>query len=109
MIAYCGLNCGECPAYKATVADDDNLRAECARIWAEQYKHEIKPEQINCTGCKSEGKKFFFCRICGITKCAVERGLDNCALCTDAPCEKLSDMMAMDPNVKKSFDALRPS
>ena len=107
MVGYCGLDCAECPAFKATQADDDRLRAECARLWSIQYKHDIKPDQINCYGCKGTGKKFFFCSICGIAKCAVKRGLDNCSLCPDAPCEKLNDMMAMDPNVKKSFDALK--
>jgi hypothetical protein len=106
MIAYCGLNCAECPAFKATQANDDKLRAECARTWSIQYKHDIKPDQINCTGCKSTGQKFFFCRICGVAKCAVERGLNNCTKCPDAPCEKLQDMMAIDPNVKKSFEGI---
>ena len=106
MIGYCGLNCTKCPAFKATQANDDTLREECARTWSVQFKHDIKPDQINCNGCKATGKKFFFCRICGVAKCASERGLDNCSPCPDRPCEKLTDLMAADPNVKKALDSL---
>jgi hypothetical protein len=107
MIAYCGIHCPECPAYIATQKDDDGLRADCAKLWTVQFKHEIGPAQINCTGCKSEAKRFFFCRICGIRKCAVEKGVETCAACADFACEKLEDLMKMDPNVKKSLEELR--
>jgi hypothetical protein len=33
MVAYCGLLCNECLAYKATVADDMALREETAAQW----------------------------------------------------------------------------
>jgi hypothetical protein len=107
MIAYCGLDCTECPAYIATKANDDKLREEAAKIWTEQYKHEIRADQINCTGCKSEGKRFFFCRICGIKKCAEEKGVENCAHCPDFGCEKIEGLMQMDPNVKKALEGQR--
>lgn len=107
MIAYCGLDCTTCPVYRATLANDDKMREEAARLWTELFKHELKPEQMNCTGCKSDGKRFFFCRICGVMKCAIERGLDNCAVCPDFSCEKIEGLMQMDPNVKKALEEIR--
>lgn len=107
MIAYCGIDCFECPAYVATKANDDKLREEAAKLWTVQFKHEIRPDQINCTGCKSEGKRFFFCRICGIKKCAEEKGHDTCAGCSDFACEKIEGLMQMDPNVKKALEEQR--
>jgi len=107
MIAYCGLNCTECPAYIATIVNDEKLREKTAKLWTELYKHEIRPEQINCTGCKSEGKHFFFCRICGIKKCAEEKGHDTCAYCPDFGCEKIEALTQMDPNVKKALEGQR--
>lgn len=107
MIAYCGIDCCECPAYQATQANDDKMREDAAKLWTELFKHDIRPEQINCTGCKSEGKRFFFCRICGIKKCAEERGLEDCSPCPDYGCEKIEGLMQMDPNVKKALEERR--
>jgi hypothetical protein len=107
MIAYCGLNCSECPAYIATQANDDNLRADCARKWTAEHKVDVKPESINCDGCKSEGMKFFVCQTCGIRKCASEKGIDNCSACDGYACRKLQKMWLIDPNIKTAVEALR--
>ncbi len=107
MIAYCGLECSKCPAYLATQADDDKLRADCARLWSEWAKITINPEQINCDGCKAEGRLFFFCNACSIKKCAVNRGIELCGTCTDYVCEKLEKLAALDPNIRKMIESHR--
>lgn len=107
MIAYCGFSCLECPAYIATQADDDKLRADCAQKWAEEFQYNLRPDQVNCDGCKAEGRKFFVCKMCSVRKCAMERSLDNCARCEDLNCEKLAQLMSMFPNVRESMQALR--
>ena len=58
MIAFCGTVCTECPAFLATKQDDDNERGKIAESWSKQYNADIKPEDINCEGCLSEGRKF---------------------------------------------------
>ncbi|MGA2368928.1 MAG: DUF3795 domain-containing protein [Dehalococcoidia bacterium] len=105
MLAYCGLQCLKCPAYLATQADDNKLRSDCAQRWSEWAKITIRPEQINCDGCKAGGRLFFFCNSCGVRKCAVEKGIDTCALCPDYVCKKLQDLMQLDPNIRKSIEA----
>ena len=34
-IAYCGLNCENCNAYKATKNNDHELRAKTAELWSQ--------------------------------------------------------------------------
>ena len=107
MIAYCGLDCSKCLAFNATQANDDKLREDCARRWTRMFKHEILPAQINCDGCKVEGRHFFHCEVCGIRACASGRGLDNCGHCADFGCEKIEGLMQMDPNIRKALEAQR--
>jgi hypothetical protein len=59
MIAYCGLNCSKCDAYIASQENDEMKREETAKKWSHMYRAEIKADQINCYGCKSNGAKFF--------------------------------------------------
>ena len=42
MIAYCGLNCTECPAYIATKANDDKLREEAANTPGPDKLHRLQ-------------------------------------------------------------------
>lgn len=81
-IAYCGLDCKACEARKATVEDDDALRAEVARKWSEMNGVEITPEMINCDGCRVGGRKTPFCEsLCPIRQCALGKGFETCGEC----------------------------
>ena len=108
MIAYCGLDCFKCECFLATQNNDDKKREEVAAKWSVQYHTEIKPEQINCNGCKSDGELFFFCdSMCGIRKCNIKRNNSNCAECKDYNCEKLEQFIEMAPPVGDALKALR--
>lgn len=108
MIAFCGLDCAVCEAYLATQADDDALRAKTAGEWSARYNADIKPEQINCDGCRAEGRKFFYCAtICELRKCGMEKNMDNCAACDEYPCEKLEAFFGAAPQARTALDALR--
>ena len=61
MIAYCGLDCGKCDAYLATINDDQALREKTAKRLAELNHAPILPEHINCEGCRVDGIKTVFC------------------------------------------------
>ena len=108
MIAYCGMDCTKCDGYLATQEDNDLKRQEVAKNWSAKYNTEIKPEQINCHGCKSDGLKFFFTEsICEIRKCNIEMETENCAKCDKYICEKLGEFIKLAPPVGEALELLR--
>ncbi len=106
IIAYCGLICNDCQAYIATKGNDDVERAKVAEIWSKEYNADIKTEDINCEGCLSDGCVFNHCNVCEIRKCGIERGVINCAHCTDFPCEQLTNFFEMVPSAKTVLQKL---
>ena len=110
MIAYCGLDCDRCEAFIATQKNDDALRVKVAAEWAKSYNAPIKPEHINCTGCRSAGVKTYYCdQLCEIRKCASMKSISTCAECSDYPCSVLNQMLTMAPQAKATLDGLRMS
>jgi hypothetical protein len=95
-IAYCGLDCEKCDAYLATVKKDAALQAEVAARWR------MKPEQIECMGCKSATPLFN----CTLKKCASKRGVPTCAHCTDfTTCS--DEQWKRFPKLREAAEALR--
>ena len=108
MIAFCGINCGECPAFLATQKDDDAKRKETAEAWSKQFNATIKPEDINCDGCIPENKRIFsYCNICEIRKCGREKHVENCAHCSEYICQKLAEFFNMAPEARSTLEAIR--
>ena len=111
MFGYCGLDCGKCDAYQATVRNDDELRKKTAELWSELNGYPIRPEDINCLGCKGEGVKTYFCSsLCEVRKCAVEKKIRSCGFCEQMnDCNKLKAFTDNNPdllnNLKKSMEA----
>ena len=107
MIAYCGLVCSRCPTFLATLDNDDAARIKTAVFYSEKFGLNMKPEDINCDGCLSEGGKLIgYCRTCEIRKCCREKGLDNCAICEEQPCDKLIKFHEFSPDAKDCFETL---
>lgn len=108
MIAYCGIPCHACGALIATQNNDDAKRKEVAELWASQYNIDVKPEDINCDGCLSEGGVLFsHCNVCEIRHCARETKQVHCAHCDDYPCTKLTEFFKMVPDAQKTLDGIR--
>ena len=110
MIAYCGINCAGCPSYLATQKDDDSLRKQVKDLWKNQFNVDLKLEDINCDGCKGGGKLGFYCKVCGIKKCAERKNLENCANCEDYACNKLTNLFQMLPSgysAKETLDEIK--
>jgi len=106
LIACCGLDCSKCEGYIATQENDDNKKAEVAKKWSAMYGGDIKPEDINCNGCRPEGLKFTHCNVCDIRKCCMEKELDNCAGCDMYVCKKLEDFFKLAPDARAVLDKL---
>ena len=95
MIACCGINCETCEARIATIKNDDKMRIKVAKKWCEMnHTDQITPESINCTGCRVEGVKFYFCsHLCEVHKCVIAKKYDTCGECTDMnTCKKLGNI-----------------
>lgn len=105
IIASCGIECHECPAYKATKNNDDVLRKETAKNWSKMFDADIKPENINCLGCHSD-VLFAHCKECEIRKCNTDKNLKNCSECEGYTCEKINNFFTMVPDAKKVLDSL---
>lgn len=107
MIAYCGLVCSSCPTFLATQNNDDDAREKTAAFYSEKFGLNLKPNEINCDGCLSEGGKLIsYCQSCEIRKCANTKTVGNCSACDEQPCEKLIKFHEFSPDAKKSFAAL---
>lgn len=103
-IAYCGLNCLDCEAYIATMKNDDKLRAKVAANWAQQYNAPVTAADINCTGCRSDGPKVYYCsNLCEIRKCARAKKLDDCSVCQEFPCANLREILQHAPQAKQNL------
>ncbi|MEW6554454.1 MAG: DUF3795 domain-containing protein [Actinomycetota bacterium] len=109
MISFCGLDCSECPAYRATQAGDMEELARVAKEWSEQFKMEIPPESILCDSCKSgEGaRRSGYCDTCQVRICALEGGVVTCAHCDEYGCETLRACPAYSAEGKDRLDEIR--
>jgi len=106
MLAYCGLDCEKCDAYIATKTNDDALREKTAKLWSELNQTEITKEMINCEGCRTNGKKTYFCEcLCQIRACAEGKKQNTCAGCGDwQNCKTLSAIIDYNEEAKKNLE-----
>jgi hypothetical protein len=110
-LSYCGLICEKCSIYLATREQDPKtkrqMRIDIAQQIKEHYGQETRPEDVgDCDGCKAETGRIF-CTGCEIRICAVEKGIENCAYCSDYPCKLLEKLFTTDLDAKKRLDAIR--
>ena len=110
IIAYCGLVCTECAAYIATQANDQAGLEQVAAKWREEFNApQLTAESLICDGCVGDGRHTGNCYECQIRACCVERGLANCAHCTEYVCEKLEGTLGVAPAARATLDEIRRS
>ncbi|MBU7015000.1 MAG: DUF3795 domain-containing protein [Theionarchaea archaeon] len=108
MVAFCGLVCNECPAFIAKRTDDNEMREKTAKAWSSP-EWVVEADEINCDGCTGEGEPFKHCTMCKVRQCGSEKGVINCAHCTDYPCGPLEELWNMLQTVeaKERLDAIK--
>jgi len=84
LLGVCGLYCGACYHYRASLAEGQHL----LEIAAGQGR---SLEGFGCKGCRS-GILYSHlgCSQCVIRACAEDRRLVHCGLCSEFPCERIS-------------------
>ncbi len=99
MIAYCGLDCSSCDAYKATQAGDSDRLAQLAKEWA------AEPEQLVCDGCKAGKRKSSHCKhTCKIRVCCLKKAVDSCAECEVFPCRDAESLLKNSPEAQRNLN-----
>ena len=104
LLAYCGLDCADCYAFKSYATGSEELRIEAAQKW-NSPDYSVVPSDINCLGCKSEeGPHFKWCADCPMRACGIGRGVETCAHCDDFICDKVKQ--SGEHNIKR-LEAIR--
>lgn len=99
-MAYCGIMCDECPAYKATAGNNDELRKNTAGQWSKMYSADIRPEQVNCLGCRSD-IRFSHCDVCEVRACNLKKQLEHCGGCGSFSCSKENFILEHVPGARE--------
>jgi hypothetical protein len=109
ILAYCGLDCGECEAYIATQKNDRAGLEAAAKKWTEQFGAKaISADMCICDGCSSRKRtSTAHAETCPIRLCASERGVLTCAHCRDYGCDILKRFFAFAPVLKEKLEAIR--
>ena len=83
-IAFCGFDCRECPAYKATRSGSPEEQKLVAARWSKAVNKTVTVQEILCDGCRvKDGRLVAYCAECNIRSCAVSKGYPTCAHCPD--------------------------
>jgi len=107
-IAFCGIDCCECPAFRATLANDDNLREQAARMFS-YGKILLRKEDINCYGCHSNYRLTKLCMNCRIRACAeYKEVIQTCAECENYPCPKINEFCPQGSAPRERLDSIIP-
>lgn len=114
VLSYCGLICQSCPIFLSTQElngkKKQKMREEILKTCNNQYNMHLKIDDItDCEGCKGNGRLFSQCTKCEIRKCAIEKGLKNCAFCSEYTCENLKIFFTNDPQAKINLEIIRSS
>ena len=108
LVAFCGIDCGECKAFVATQNNDDEMKKVIAEEWSRNFGHQIKLEDINCVGCVvDDGKHIGYCKICEIRLCGVQKKVENCAYCSEYNCSKLEIVHSRSSKAKDNLEHIR--
>jgi ribosomal protein L40E len=94
--SVCGLFCPSCTLYIASSDDPERLTKIAGMLG-------LPEEEARCLGCSSDVQGPT-CRNCKLVACAVERGVEFCAHCTDYPCEELREFQAAMPHRADLFE-----
>jgi len=109
MIGICGLNCSDCPIFKATQNNDDNVRRKLAKKWASK-ESPLEPKDINCQGCLTDRKpKFKYIHLCEVRMCGLKNKVENCAHCSEYTCPELDQHLKQSgfAKAKAKLEAIR--
>ena len=93
MIAYCGINCARCPAYRLPRLGE-RLHMKRLFQWILKRRMKEKPAgDVICDGCTAiDARSLKYCLTCPVRCCAMETGVENCSHCRSFSCDRLQSV-----------------
>lgn len=107
MIAYCGLDCSECDAFRATQAEDMEQKKKIAERWSNDLKTVFTPDDVTCDGCKTSRISGWCQKICRIRPCAIGMEVKTCAHCDSYSCNTLDVFLLDEPDAKINLQRIK--
>jgi hypothetical protein len=94
MIAYCGIDCAKCPAYRLPrLGQKLHMRSFFQGLLKRGMKSKglsVPDGDVICDGCTMiDARCLKPCLECAVRCCAMETGVEDCAHCDKFPCERL--------------------
>jgi hypothetical protein len=86
ILTLCGYRCDLCQFYAKNVKSQKD-KERVSRDFNRIFGYDTKPEDVGCVGCKNEGKHAD--PGCIVRPCALKKGVENCAHCSEFICDKL--------------------
>ena len=90
IVSRCGYRCDICPAYKKNITTSEDQQ-KTSDGWFKIYGFRIPPEEIYCDRCltdDSDNPKLID-NNCQVRLCVLEKGIENCAYCSQYICDNL--------------------
>ena len=84
------MDCTACIIYRATVRNDENLRARAQAYYRDTLGKELPLAEFYCLGVFSD-TVFSLCRGCPWVQCCRDRGIVSCEDCTEFPCPEIAE------------------
>lgn len=107
-IAYCGVDCSQCPSFQATMKKDDIALESIARRWPPSWGR-ITARDAECEGCFGPRLSKYCRENCAIRPCASGKNIKNCAFCNEYKCHKLAELTKKFPKLAERLEAIRVS
>jgi len=109
IIGKCGYCCSSCPVYKENIKSEED-KIVTATGWSNYHGIHLKPEDICCEGCNSEGHQASrMDKHCRIRPCAISKGYETCAECNNYLCHNLKEKAEKYEDILLRFNAMIPT
>jgi hypothetical protein len=103
IIAYCGINCGECNIYLAP--NNPQIAVKLVELFNGKWE-KVKAEDFHCETCRKLVDKCWT-EECWIRNCCQEKKLEYCFECEEFPCYKLKEWSRTNKRYKQAFQTLK--
>lgn len=108
MIGVCGDNCSCCPRYLATQVRSLEGLEKVKELWVRLglRDRDFSVHNLACSGCTPQNT----CAYSKVRDCAYEKGIDNCGLCQEYPCESIMAVFEKSKDLQaKASDVCSPN